>query len=292
MQQHLVWGLLMFLFIVGLILFFLVPLVLIFALIKPAKLRIRTKNNVSGRWSWKQFFSLLAVLFVASLVCLVVGATSDSATEFAKVSKQANSTKSVVVTDVSSEPAEEIVALAEESEAVVSEPAQVAKEIAKVPVAEVSTLGITLNQFGTNFMANATELGLGDYSWDSNPKLTKGKINDSFTLMLSDAIAMNGIVAKNGELKSITYILGKTDEGDNAANAAMSMLIMGGITAKSLNPDLPQKQTSEVIGELVTSAAKEFEKTGSATESKIVGSVKYTVIASKTIGLWLSFEPA
>ena len=279
----------MFLFIVGLILFFLVPLVLIFALIKPAKLRIRTNNNVSGRWSWKQFLGSLAVLFILSLVCLVVGATSDSATEFAKVSKQANSTDSVAVSKVSSEPEEDIVALAEETEAVVSEPAQVAKEIAKVPVEEVSTLGITLNQFGTNFMANATELGLGDYSWDSNPKLTKGKINDSFTLMLSDAIAMNGIVAKNGELKSITYIMGKTDEGNKAA---MTMLIMGGITAKSLNPDLPQEQTSEVIGELVTSAAKEFEKTGSATESKIVGSVKYTVIASKTLGLWLSFEAA
>ena len=279
----------MFLFIVGLILFFLVPLVLIFALIKPAKLPIRTNNNVSGRWSWKQFLGSLAVLFILSLVCLVVGATSDSATEFAKVSKQANSTDSVAVSKVSSEPAEDIVALAEETEAVVSEPAQVAKEIAKVPVEEVSTLGITLNQFGTNFMANATELGLGDYSWDSNPKLTKGKINDSFTLMLSDAIAMNGIVAKNGELKSITYIMGKTDEGNKAA---MTMLIMGGITAKSLNPDLPQEQTSEVIGELVTSAAKEFEKTGSATESKIVGSVKYTVIASKTLGLWLSFEAA
>lgn len=279
----------MFLFIVGLILFFLVPLVLIFALIKPAKLPIRTNNNVSGRWSWKQFLGSLAVLFILSLVCLVVGATSDSATEFAKVSKQANSTDSVAVSKVSSEPEEDIVALAEETEAVVSEPAQVAKEIAKVPVEEVSTLGITLNQFGTNFMANATELGLGDYSWDSNPKLTKGKINDSFTLMLSDAIAMNGIVAKNGELKSITYIMGKTDEGNKAA---MTMLIMGGITAKSLNPDLPQEQTSEVIGELVTSAAKEFEKTGSATESKIVGSVKYTVIASKTLGLWLSFEAA
>lgn len=289
MQWYLAWGLLMFLFIVGLILFFLVPLVLIFALIQPAKLRIRTKTNVSGQLSWKHFFGLLAVLFVVSLICLVVGATSDSATEFAQVSKQANSTNSVSVTEVSSEPAEEIAALAEESEAVVSEPPRVAKEIAEVPVAEVSTLGITLNQFGTNFMANATELGLGDYSWDSNPDLTKGKVNDSFTLMLSDAIAMNGIVAKNGELKSITYIMGKTDEGDKAA---MSMLIMGGLTAKSLNSDLPQKQTSEVIGELVTSAAKEFEKTGSATESKIVGSVKYTVIASKTIGLWLSFEPA
>lgn len=279
----------MFLFIIGLVLFFLVPLVLIFALIKPAKLRIRTNNNVSGRWSWKQFFGSLVALFIVSLVCLVVGATSDSATEFAKASKQDKSTNSVAVTEVSSEPVEDIVALVEESEAVVSEPAQVAKKIAKVPVVEVSTLGITLDQFGTNFMANASELGLGDYSWDSNPELTKGKINDSFTLMLSDAIAMNGIVAKNGELKSITYIMGKTDEGDKAA---MTMLIMGGITAKSLNPDLPQKQTSEVIGELVTSAAKEFEKTGSATESKIVGSVKYTVIASKTIGLWLSFEPA
>lgn len=273
----------MLLFVLGFLLFVLTPLLFVFALIKPAKLHVRTKRNPTGRWSLKQFSLFLVATFFISIILMAIGAPSDTdSLDQTPDSKVAD--EEVVQTEVVEPVSEPAV-----SESVDAEPAAAIKETEKAPVVADKTFGMTLNEFGQQFMSSAKDLGLGDYSWDEDPELSKGAVNDTFTVKLSDAVAMNGIVDKNGELKGITYIMGKTDKG---AEAGMNMLVMGGLTAKTLNPDLPQKQTSEVIGELMTSAAEEFEKTGSSTKSKVVGDVKYTVVASKMIGLWLSFEPA
>ncbi len=149
------------------------------------------------------------------------------------------------------------------------------------------TLGMTPDEFGERFMAQSKELGLGEHAWDK-VDIKEGAVNDTFTMKISDALVLSGGVDKNGELRSLTYIMGRTDKGDEAA---MSMILLGGITARVLNPDLPKEQTSQVVGDLMVSAANEFAQTGEAKESKIVGDVKYGVIASKAIGLWLYFEP-
>jgi hypothetical protein len=287
----------MFLFIVGLILFLSIPVVLIFALFKPAKFKIRTKKNSGGRWSWLQFFGFLAVTFIVSTVFLAIGVESDSVTKVAEENEAEQAELEAKKTTESDEVVEKAEVVSEELTVPVQqtkkeepEPVvQVKKEEPKKPIAQAKTFGITLDEFGQTFMAQAKDLGLGDHAWGSSPTLDKGAVNDSFTFMLSDDLAMNGTVDKNGELKGITYIMGKTDEGQKAA---MNMIIFGGLTAKALNPNLPQKQTSEVVGELMISAADKFAETGSATETKTVGNVKYTVVASKTMGLWLAFEPA
>ncbi|WP_201616469.1 zinc ribbon domain-containing protein [Psychrobacter urativorans] len=148
------------------------------------------------------------------------------------------------------------------------------------------TLGMTPDEFGERFMAQSKKLGLGEHAWDK-VDIKEGAVNDTFTIKISDALVLNGGVDKNGELRSLTYIMGKTDKGDEAA---MNMILLGGITARVLNPDLPKEQTSQVVGDLMISAANKFAQTGEATESKIVGDVKYGVIASKALGLWLYFE--
>lgn len=272
----------MFLFILVSILFILLPFLLIFALIKPSKLHIRTKKNPSGRWSWKQFFGFLVATFVVATVLLVAGAQSDSVQESIEEDEAAETT--VVEPEQPQPKADE--------EPVVA-PVQPLKEADPKPVKaqakQSETFGMTVSEFGNAFMAHAKEAGLGDHAWERDPELSKGAVDDSFTVMLRDDLAMNGTVDKNGELKGITYIMGKTDEGDTAA---MNMLVLGGLTARVLNPNVSPNKASEAISDLMISAVETFEKTGSATETKTVGDVKYTVVASKSLGLWLAFEPA
>nr|WP_181716617.1 hypothetical protein [Psychrobacter sp.]QJS05679.1 hypothetical protein [Psychrobacter sp.] len=151
---------------------------------------------------------------------------------------------------------------------------------------EGATLGMSLNTFKRNFKTQTNELGLKAYNLN-NIKVEQGKVNDVFTSTFGNDIAMIGSIAKNGEINSITYIMGKTDNGQKAA---LDLLALGAITAKALNPDLPQKNTSEVVGKLMTDAANKAKKDGEVKVTKVEGNVKYTVSVSKILGLWLIFE--
>lgn len=283
----------MFLFVIGLILFLLVPVLLVLGLLMPAKFKIRTKKNLGGRWSWKQFFGYLAAAYVMSIVFLAIGVDSDSVQKIAQENEaekaELEATKPVEVVEKPAVVAEEKTVPVQQIKKETPKPIEAKKEQPEKSVVQDKTFGITVNEFGRTLMAEAKDLGLGDHAWGSDPELKKGAVNDTFTVMLRDDLALNGTVDKNGELKGITYIMGKTDKGDEAA---MNMLLFGGLTARALNPNVPPKKASEVVGDLMVSAVEKFKKTGSATETKTVGDVKYTVIASKSIGLWLAFEPA
>lgn len=289
----------MFLFIVGLIIFMSLPVVFIFGLIRPASFKIRTKKNTGGRWSWKQYFGFVAAAFVLSIIFLAIGLQSDSVQKVADESEAEKAALEVKNPVASNEVIEKSdVAVEEVSEEAIVPVQQVKKEAPKPvepkkevpkPVAQDKTFGMTVDSFGKALMVQAKDSGLGDHAWGNNPKLREGAVNDSFTYMIRDDLAMNGTVDKNGELKGITYIMGKTDQGEEAA---LNMMVFGGLTARTLNPNVSPKQASGVVGELINIAIDKYEKTGSATETKTIGDVKYTVIASKSLGLWLAFEPA
>lgn len=150
------------------------------------------------------------------------------------------------------------------------------------------TFGITPDELGSRLSAEAKDVGLGDIPFD-NFDLEKGSVNDVFIVKISDAIAMNGTVDKNGELKATTFIMGSSENGDTEI---MSMLMMAGLTARALSPDLAKEETAGAVTELVVEVMNGFEKNGKGKASQVVDGIKYGVTADNILGLWISFEPA
>ncbi len=151
------------------------------------------------------------------------------------------------------------------------------------------TFGITPDEYGKRFVALAKEIGLGDMQW-GGVDIQEGSVNDIFTMSLSDTIAKTGTVDKNGELKGITYIIGKTDdlEGD-----MMGMIMMAAITARVLSPELAAEETGGKLVPLMTKAMDEFKKNNDKGNAKlVVDGIQYSAMVSKAVGIWVSFEPA
>lgn len=67
--------------VIGLLLFLIIPLVFLYSLFKPSKLKIRTKKNASGKWTRPQSFLAFSVAWLVSVVMLVQGAETDASDE-------------------------------------------------------------------------------------------------------------------------------------------------------------------------------------------------------------------
>lgn len=244
-----------------------IPVIYIYSFFRPEKFNIRTDKNPSGKYSRMKFTGITALVWWAIVAIGGIFIDTDTESVTAKSSEptavEENQPKQVKV-DEPTEPVEEAVATPQEP-----------------------TLGLTVDEYGNKYMTEVKELGLGDFEW-GGVDLKEGAVNDTFTMKLSDAISLMGVVDKNGELKSLTYIMGKTNEGDKEA---LNMLMLAGITAKTLTPELPKEQTAGVVGKLTTEAVEKFSKEGEGNETKVVGDVKYTAMANEFTGLWIIFSP-
>lgn len=267
-------------FILGFLLFIFVPVAYITSLIKPARLNVRSKRNPTGKWLRSHFTILAVLLWVLSIYLMNLGASSDTSDNVESV-VQSEPTSTLESADaVAVEPT-----VTPESTKLESVPTP--EPVVAAEVERATTLGLTPDEFGKRFVVAVKEFGLDKFPW-YKVEISKGSVNDTFTKKIRKDLAMTGVVDKNGELKSITYILGQTDEGDQAA---LTMLRVGSATARVLNPDLPKEQTSKVASELLMDTAKKFKNGGdSVSESVVVDGVKYGVTASDVIGLWLYFE--
>lgn len=150
------------------------------------------------------------------------------------------------------------------------------------------TFGITPEEFGNRLSAEIKEVGIGDYDIQGF-NIKEGKVNDVFSETLSDSIAMNGVVDKNGELKSVTFIMGQTD---NVQNDIVNLSILSGLTARALTPGLPKEETAGELVKLMNKSINDFGEKGEGNNSKVIEDVKYTVSVDKMTGLWIIFEPA
>lgn len=242
-----------------------IPAIYIYSFIKPEKFNVRTGKNPSGKHSRMKFTGITALIWFAVVAIGAIFVDTDTDES---------------VTAKSSEPA-----TVEEKQPEQIKADEPVEEVVTTP--QEATLGLTVDEYGNKYMAEAKALGLGDFKW-GGVDLNEGAVNDTFTMKLSDAISLMGTVDKNGELKSLTYIMGKTNEGDKEA---VNMLMLAGITAKTLTPELPNEQTAGVVAKLTTEAVEKFSKEGEANETKVVGDVKYTVMANKMTGLWIIFSP-
>lgn len=269
--------------IIGLVAFLLLPALLIYSLVRPAKLDIRTKKNPNGKWSRKKFSLGIILAWVAAIV-IGVSITPEQSTTIDVADAAANAGLATDDYEVHDNGAIEVKAA--DDVAKVKESETVKKEDIKNPVDK--TFGITPDEFGVRLSAEAKKVGLGDTAV-GRFNITEGAVNDVFIEKLSDAIAMNGTVDKNGELKGITFIMGQTDKGDTEI---MNMMMMAGLSARAISPDQPKEQSAGALTEVVVEAVKQFGEKGEGEASKTVGDVKYSSIANGTVGLWAVIEPA
>ncbi len=268
-------------FLVSLIAFILLPALLIYSMVKPAKFNIRTKKNPSGRWTRGKFLLGLFAVWIVSIAIGVAITPDQSAT--------------IDVKEVADK------AGLEENDYEVHENGAIEVQAAKpvkttAPVEEVieskvtlqdKTFGITPEEFGKRLSAQGKKLGIDAEVGEFD--IEEGSVNDIFSEILSDALAMNGSVDKNGELKGVTYVMGRTDSGDKEI---VTMMLMAGLTARALSPDLSKEQTAGVLSKIVLEAVQQFSDTGNGKSSTVVDGITYGAIASKSIGIWIYFEPA
>ena len=270
-------------FLISLVAFLLLPALLIYSLIKPAKFNIRTKKNPNGKWSRGKFSAAILAVWVVS-IGIGIAITPDQNTAI---------DVDEVVAEVGIEPddyevkdngAIELKSQADDTleakEIEPFEPVYVEKSTDK-------TFGITPLEFSRRFSTEAKKVGFGKVPY-GDFETTKGAVNDTFSVILSEAIAMNGTVDKNGELKGITFIMGKTQNGDKEV---INMAMMAGLSARAISPELPKEESAGTVMKVLGEAVEKFQENGEGESSKVVANVKYTAFASKTVGIWIVLEP-
>lgn len=268
--------------LISLIAFLLLPALLIYSLIKPAKFNIRTNKNPSGKWS-RGKFSLGIIFAWVAAIAIGIAITPEQSTA---IDIDINE----VAAEVGLEPNDHTAndnGVQIHSKAAETKETEAVKPVTIVKPAD-KTFGITPAEFSRRFSTEAEEVGLGKVPY-GDFETSKGSVNDSFSVLLSEAIAMNGTVDKNGELKGITFVMGKTENGDTEV---INMAMMAGLSARAISPDLPKEQTGGVIIEVLSEAVEGFGKNGEGKSSTEVDGVKYTAFASKTVGIWIIIEPA
>lgn len=268
-------------FLVSLIAFILLPALLIYSMIKPTKFNIRTKKNPNGKWSRSKFLLSIFAVWVMS-IAIGVAITPDQNTSI-DVNK--------VAADAGLEKNDYKVQGNGTIEVKAEKPVKTTEPVKEVIDSKITsqdkTFGITPEEFGRRLSAQGKELGIDSEVGEFD--IEEGSVNDIFSETLSDALAMNGSVDKNGELKGVTYIMGRTENGDKEI---VTMMLMAGLTARALSPDLSKEQTAGVLSKIVLEAVQQFSDVGNGKSSTVVDGITYGAIASKSIGIWIYFEPA
>lgn len=288
--------------ILGFIIFIVIPALYIYSFFKPAKFNVRTNSNPSGKYSRLQFTGIAFGIWILLTVISSLFVDTDSVESSSDAIKSKSSFDETEIPKVEDKNKQKNTSSINETKKIDSSETVNKAELSPTAnklksdqlndkqIVEESprTFGMTPDEYGSRFIAEVKKVGLGDYKW-GGVNLNEGAVNDTFSVQLSDAIALTGVVDKNGELKGITYIMGRTDE---AEKEVVNLLMMAGITARTLSPDLPKEQTAGVLVKLTEEAMTKFSEEGDASVDKVVGGIKYNVTASKVIGLWITFTPA
>lgn len=276
--------------LMGLIAFIILPVILIYSFIKPAKLNIRTQKNPSGKWTRSKFVLGWVIVWFISIGVGVSLTPEQEATDLEQIAADAGlSSDEYEMQDngaLKIKAPEEAAA----SDAVVTDQTENNQNTQVQDVAQTAdkTFGITPLEFSRRFSTEAEEVGFGKVPY-GDFETTKGAVNDSFSVILSEAIAMNGTVDKNGELKGITFIMGKTQNGDKEI---LNMAMMAGLSARSISPELPKEESAGTVMKVLGEAVEGFQENGEGEANKVVAGIKYTAFASKTVGVWIILEPA
>lgn len=153
------------------------------------------------------------------------------------------------------------------------------------PIKADANLGMTPEQFRQAFNKQLKTLSIDTVRPLAEFDIEKGKAQDTFQVMFSADVGMTGIVNKEGLLRELVFIVGGTD---NTENATLDMIILTGISSKIFTP---QTNVSQDILDLMTQALKNLDVADNMYK-KTVGHVEYFATANRVTGLWMGVSPA
>ena len=152
------------------------------------------------------------------------------------------------------------------------------------PVKAEANLGMTPEQFRQKFNAQLKALGIETIRPVAEFDVRKGEVRDVFQVMFTDDIGLTGTVNKDGFLREILFIVGRTD---NYQKAGMDMVILSGVTAKVISPDT---DAGNELVKLITAALKNIGQEDN-THRKVIGDVEYYAMTGELAGLWVGVSP-
>ena len=153
------------------------------------------------------------------------------------------------------------------------------------PAKAETNLGMTPEQFRQAFNKQLKSLKIDTVRPLAEFDIKTGEVRDTFQVMFSQDVGMTGIVNKDGQLREVVFIVGGTD---NYQNATMDLIILTGITAKIFSPST---EAGNELLKLMTTALKNMEQENN-THEKVFGDVKYYALANEVTGLWVGVSPA
>ena len=163
------------------------------------------------------------------------------------------------------------------------QPAPTEKEVQ--PVKAEANLGMTPEEFRQKFNAKLKELDIDSIRPVAEFDIKKGEVRDVFQVMFSDDLGLTGTVNKDGFLRDIVFIVGRSNDYQKAG---MDLIILSGITAKVISPDT---DAGNELVKLITAALKNTGQEEN-NHNKVIGNVEYYASSNEVTGLWVGVSPA
>ena len=152
------------------------------------------------------------------------------------------------------------------------------------PVKAEANLGMTPEQFRQKFNAQLKTLKIDTVRPLAEFDIETGDKRDTFQVMFSKDVGMTGIVNKDGFLREIVFIVGGTDDHENAT---LDMIILTGISSRIFTPEI---NASQDLLDLMTQALKNMDEANNM-HKKTIGNVEYYALANEATGLWVGISP-
>lgn len=163
------------------------------------------------------------------------------------------------------------------------EPTVEKTEIDKPVVKSDKTFGITADEYRKRLKEVSKELSSEKFSAlnfnEDSIDFKKGAVDDSFTIQVNDKNFLEGVLDKNGEVKSLT-----SSDGN--------LSVMLPLSIKALNPSLTNDEARDIADKLFEDIFKKNEDSESSEVVRTTGNIKYTVIMNKIVGLQVNLTPA
>lgn len=165
----------------------------------------------------------------------------------------------------------------------VVEPTVEKTEIDKPVVKSDKTFGITADEYRKRLKEVSKELSSSKFSAvnfnEDSIDFKKGAVDDSFTIQVNNDVFVEGILDKNGEVKSVT---------SNASNMSVMLLL----SVKALNPNISNDEATVISDKLIEDIFEEPKSEEGREITKTTGNVKYTILMNKDVGLQANLTPA
>lgn len=147
--------------------------------------------------------------------------------------------------------------------------------------------GITVDDLSNRLNSASKKAKLGNIPFEKF-NIHKGQVNNAFSVEISPDLTMAGSFDRNAKIQSIALIM---SQNENGVAETISMLLMARLTVNSLTPNLSNKYTANEMTKVILEAIDKYKNKGHGKASKVVGSVRYSVIADNVTGLWIIFDP-